>query len=88
MIYNEYFPGKQIAMPPPLMDDIIEYQDGTSATVEEMAKDVTEFLFWAANPHMEERKETGIKVMLFLIIFTCAMYFANRTVWKDIKNKK
>jgi ubiquinol-cytochrome c reductase cytochrome c1 subunit len=85
MIYNEYFPGKQIAMPPPLSDDIIEYQDGTPATVEQMAKDVTEFLFWATNPHMEERKDTGIKAMLFLFIFTFIMYFANRKIWSDIK---
>merc|ERR1712007_246855 len=57
MIYNEYFNGKQIAMPPPLFDNIIEYQDGTPTTVEQMAKDVTEFLFWASNPHMENRKK-------------------------------
>jgi len=85
MIYNEYFSGKQIAMPPPLSDDIIEYQDGTKATVEQMAKDVTEFLFWAANPHMEERKSVGIKVMLFLSIFSILMYLANKRIWNNIK---
>jgi len=88
MMYNEYFPGKQIAMPPPLSDGIVEYQDGTPATVDQMARDVTEFLFWASNPHMEERKETGIKVMLFLVIFTITMYFLNRKVWKDVDSKK
>jgi len=85
MIYNEYFSGKQIAMPPPLSDDIIEYQDGTKATVEQMAKDVTEFLFWAANPHMEERKNIGIKVILFLSIFSILMYLANKRIWNNIK---
>lgn len=85
MIYNEYFSGKQIAMPPPLSDDIIEYQDGTKATVEQMAKDVTEFLFWAANPHMEERKSIGIKVIMFLSIFSIVMYLANKRIWNDIK---
>jgi len=85
MIYNEYFNGKQIAMPPPLFDNIIEYPDGTKSTVEQMAKDVTEFLFWAANPHMEERKSMGIKVMLFLLIFSILMYLANNRIWKDIK---
>merc|ERR1712072_251664 len=85
MIYNEYFPGKQIAMPPPLSDDIIEYQDGTPATVEQMAKDVTEFLFWAANPHMEERKSIGIKVIIFLFIFSTIMYLVNTEIWKNIK---
>jgi len=85
MIYNEYFPGKQIAMPPPLSNDIIEYQDGTEATIDQMAKDVTEFLFWATNPHMEERKTIGIKVMLFLVVFTTLMYLVNRKIWKNIK---
>lgn len=85
MIYNEYFNGKQIAMPPPLSDSIIEYQDGTKATVEQMAKDVTEFLFWSANPHMEERKKIGIKVICLLIIFSIIMYFTNRKIWEKIK---
>jgi len=85
MIYNEYFNGKQIAMPPPLSENIIDYQDGTSATVEQMAKDVTEFLFWAANPHMEERKSIGIKVIIFLFIFSIIMYLVNTEIWKNIK---
>jgi len=85
MIYNEYFSGKQIAMPPPLSDDIVEYHDGTKATVEQMAKDVTEFLFWAANPHMEERKSIGIKVILFLSIFSILMYLANKRIWNNIR---
>jgi len=85
MIYNEYFNGKQIAMPPPLSEGIIEYQDGTQATVEQMAKDVTEFLFWAANPHMEERKIIGIKVMLFLVIFSILMYVVNTRIWRDVR---
>jgi len=85
MIYNEYFPGKQIAMPPPLSPDLIEYQDGTNATVEQMAKDVTEFLYWATNPHMENRKTIGIKVILFLIAFTAIMYLVNKKTWEKIK---
>jgi len=85
MIYNEYFNGKQIAMPPPLSEDIIEYQDGTKATINQMARDITEFLFWAANPHMEERKTIGIKVVLFLIIFSGIMYVVNNRIWKNIK---
>jgi len=84
MIYNTYFSGKQIAMPPPLSENIIEYQDGTNATVEQMARDVTEFLFWAANPHMEERKKIGLKVVSILIIFSILMYFTNRQIWKNI----
>ena len=60
--YNAYFPGHVIAMPPPLSDDQVTYADGTSATVPQMAQDVAEFLMWAAEPKLEERKGTGLKV--------------------------
>ena len=44
MYYNEYYPGRQIAMPSPIMDDIVEYNDGTDATHVQIARDVTSFL--------------------------------------------
>src|SRR5690606_23796356 len=53
LYYNPYFPGGLLAMAPPLVDGRLDYADGTEATVEQMANDVTEFLAWAANPHME-----------------------------------
>ena len=59
MYYNEYFPGHQIAMPPPLTDDRVTYTDGTQATVSQMAHDVVTFLTWASEPNMEERKRLG-----------------------------
>ena len=59
MNYNKYFPGHQIAMPPPLQDGQVTYTDGTPATVEQMAHDVVTFLAWAANPEMVERKQIG-----------------------------
>ena len=68
MYYNEYFPGHQIAMPPPLSDNAVTFADGTSATVPQMAHDVVTFLTWAAEPNLEPRHRTGFKVMLFLII--------------------
>ncbi|MCP4330929.1 MAG: cytochrome c1 [Alphaproteobacteria bacterium] len=82
--YNEYFPGHQIAMPPPLFDDLVEYADGTPATVDQMARDVTTFLSWAASPEMEERKTTGIKVILFLLILTGLLYAYKRKIWADL----
>jgi ubiquinol-cytochrome c reductase cytochrome c1 subunit len=85
MHYNRYFDGRQIAMAPPLVaDDQVTYTDGTPATVDQMARDVTAFLTWASEPHMEERKETGVKVMLFLAVFTIMMYFVKRRVWADL----
>jgi ubiquinol-cytochrome c reductase cytochrome c1 subunit len=85
MYYNIYFPGNQIAMPPPISDNIVEYQDGTIATIEQVAHDITEFLVWAANPHMEERKSIGLKVIMFLIIFSGLMFVVNKKVWAKIK---
>ncbi|MEX6724104.1 cytochrome c1 [Parapedomonas caeni] len=67
--FNPYFPGNVIAMPKPLSDDQVTYGDGTKATVEQMSKDVTAFLTWAAEPHMEARKRIGIGVLMFLSVF-------------------
>ncbi|RMD64331.1 MAG: cytochrome c1, partial [Alphaproteobacteria bacterium] len=82
--YNVYFPGNRIAMAPPLSEDAVEYQDGTPATVDQMAADVATFLMWAAEPHMEDRKETGIKVILYLIVLTAVLYAVKRKVWADL----
>jgi ubiquinol-cytochrome c reductase cytochrome c1 subunit len=85
MNYNPYFPGHQIAMPPPLRDDAVTYADGTKATVEQEAKDVAQFLTWAAEPKMEIRKQTGIKVIIFLIAFAAILYAVKRKVWSNLK---
>ena len=84
MYYNKVFPGHQIAMSPPLGDDAVEYTDGTQATTAQMAKDVTTFLVWAAEPEMEERKRLGIKVMLFLLVLTGLLYALKRKIWSDL----
>ncbi len=82
--YNPYFPGGQTAMAPPLDDDAVEYADGTKATTERMGKDVTTFLMWAAEPNLEPRKRMGIKVVLFLLVFTGMLYAVKRKVWEDL----
>lgn len=84
MHYNKAFPGHQIAMPAPLTAGAVTYEDGTDASVEQMAKDVTTFLSWASDPTMEIRKQTGLKVILFLVIFSVLMYLTKRKVWKDM----
>jgi ubiquinol-cytochrome c reductase cytochrome c1 subunit len=84
MTYNPYFPGAQIAMGAPLSDDGVEYADGTKATIEQMSKDVTAFLIWTAEPELEERKRLGLKVMLFLIVFTAMLYAVKRQVWAKL----
>lgn len=80
--------GLSLAMPPPLFDDQVTYMDDTKATVEQMAKDVVVFLQWAAEPEMEHRKSMGIKVMLFLIIFTILFYLSKNNIWKRLNKDK
>jgi len=84
MYFNPYFPGHQIAMPPPLADDAVSFADGTAAKIEQEAKDVAQFLTWASEPKMEIRKQTGLKVVLFLIIFAGVMYGVKRRIWSHL----
>ncbi|MDX2113831.1 MAG: cytochrome c1 [Alphaproteobacteria bacterium] len=84
MHYNPYFPGKALAMAAPLSDGQVAYQDGTQASIDQMARDVTVFLQWAAEPEMEERKQMGIKVLFFLAVFTGFMFVAYRRLWSNL----
>lgn len=84
MHYNPYFPGGQIAMAPPLSDGIVTYTDGTKATVDQMSRDIVNFLQWAGDPKMEKRKEMGIKVLIFLCVFTVLFVIAKRKVWSEV----
>jgi ubiquinol-cytochrome c reductase cytochrome b/c1 subunit len=81
--YNKYFPGHAIKMPKPLNDGQVTFDDGSPTTVAQYAKDVTAFLMWAAEPHMEQRKQLGFQVFVFLIIFTGLMYFTKKKVWAE-----
>jgi ubiquinol-cytochrome c reductase cytochrome c1 subunit len=84
MHYNKYFPGHQIAMPQPLMEGSVTYDDGTQASIDQEAQDVTAFLTWASEPMMEKRKQTGLKVILFLLVFCGLMYATKRKVWRNV----
>jgi ubiquinol-cytochrome c reductase cytochrome c1 subunit len=84
MNYNTAFPGHQIAMPKPLNPDQVTYADGTKATVEQMAHDVTTFMNWTAEPELEARKRLGVKVILFLIILSGLLYIAKRKIWAAV----
>jgi ubiquinol-cytochrome c reductase cytochrome b/c1 subunit len=79
--FNRYFPGHATAMPPPLTDNRVEYTDGAPTTIEQYSKDVTAFMMWAAEPHMETRKRIGFQVMIFLIVFAGLLYFTKKKVW-------
>ena len=84
--YNPYFPGGQIVMPPPLIsEDLVTYADGTSASIEQMAEDVTNFLAWAAEPEMEKRKQTGYKMLIILAVLAILLYFLKKSIWRRVK---
>ena len=84
LYYNEYFPGHNLAMPPPLTDARVDYTDGSPQTVGQYAKDISAFLMWAAEPHLEARKRLGFEVMVFLLILAGLMYYTKKKVWKTL----
>lgn len=81
--YNKYYPGHSIKMPKPMSDGQVTYDDGSPATVAQYAKDVSAFLMWAAEPHLEARKRLGMQVMLFLIVLSTLLYFTKKKVWAN-----
>ena len=85
--YNKYMYGNKIKMPPQLYDDLVTYIDGTPATPEQMAKDVTTFMMWAAEPHLEARHKTGFRVIVYLILLTILVYFSMKKIWSRIETK-
>ena len=86
MYYNRWYSGNQIAMPSVLNEDQVEFADGTKATVDQMARDVTTFLAWSAEPEMEVRRAMGVKVLIFLAILGGLVYAVKRKVWADVKH--
>ena len=86
--YNKYMDGNKIKMMNPLSIDLIEYTDGTNASVDQMAKDVTTFLTWAAEPHLEARHKTGTKVMIYLILLATLVYFSMKRLWSRIDTEE
>ena len=84
MYYNIWMDGKQIAMPEPIYDESVDYEDGTNNSAEQIAKDVVVFLKWAAEPELEVRKNLGIKVILFFIILGFIVFLAKNRLWRDV----
>ncbi|MCM2438373.1 cytochrome c1 [Agrobacterium vitis] len=82
--YNPYFSAASaLAMAPPLSEGQVTYDDGAPQTVDQYAKDVSAFLMWAAEPHLEERKRTGFMVMVFLLIFSGLVYLTKKSVYAN-----
>lgn len=83
--FNKYFPGNFFAMPQPLNADAVEYPEGSpEATLEQLSHDTVSFLAWASEPKQTERKSLGIRVLLYLVVFTALMYALKRRIWARI----
>lgn len=82
--YNPNFiAGTSLAMAPPLQDGLVEYTDGAPMTVDQYAKDVSAFLMWAAEPHLDQRKRIGLNVLIFLAVFAGALFLTKKRIWAD-----
>jgi ubiquinol-cytochrome c reductase cytochrome c1 subunit len=85
--YNSYFAnGHWIAMPPPLADGLVTFDDEAKNSTEDMARDVSAFLAWSAEPKMEERKRTGLMVLIYLGVFATLLYLVKQKVWRDVEH--
>ena len=85
--YNKFMYGNKIKMPKPLSNGLVEYNDGTEATEKQMAKDVTTFLAWSAEPHLEARHKIGFKAIIYLIILSLLTYLSMKRLWSRIESK-
>ncbi len=84
--YNRAFPGHQVAMPQPLTDGVVDYEDGTPNTLDQAAKDVTAYLAWAAEPRLVERKKLGLWVLAYLAVLVALLFLAKKTLWRNVEH--
>ncbi len=86
--YNKFMPGNKIKMSEPIYDGMVEYADGTESTKSQMAKDVTAFLVWASEPHLEAQHKMGFKTIIYLIILIILVYMSKQKVWSRFGPRK
>ena len=82
--YNKYFPGHQIGMTKQIQDGLVTFADGAPNDAAHIAKDVTAFLHWAAEPKLDARHSTGFRVLLYAIVFAVLAYFLKRRIWAKL----
>ncbi|XP_062426746.1 cytochrome c1, heme protein, mitochondrial [Rhea pennata] len=88
LYYNPYFPGQAIGMAPPIYNEILEYDDGTPATMSQIAKDICTFLRWAAEPEHDHRKRMGLKMLMITGLLASLLYYMKRHKWSVLKSRK
>jgi len=91
--YNHVFPGHAIGMPPPLADGQVPYanEDGSEVpaemlTAEQYSTDVSAFLMWMAEPHLNSQKAAGFRVLTFLLLFAVLMWFVKQRIWRNVEH--
>ncbi|MFD1510774.1 cytochrome c1 [Lacimonas salitolerans] len=85
---NTAYPGRWIAMAPPMDDGWVDFDDGADNSLREMSKDVSAFLMWTAEPKMMARKQSGFVAVLFLTVLSVLLYLTNKRIWAPVKGKK
>uniref|UniRef100_A0A2K6MT33 Cytochrome c1 n=1 Tax=Rhinopithecus bieti TaxID=61621 RepID=A0A2K6MT33_RHIBE len=88
LYFNPYFPGQAIAMAPPIYTDVLEFDDGTPATMSQIAKDVCTFLRWASEPEHDHRKRMGLKMLMMMALLVPLIYTIKRHKWSVLKSRK
>jgi len=86
--FNPYFPGGAISMAQALYNEAMEYSDGTPATASQLAKDVSTFLKWAAEPEHDTRKQMAIKMFMIFPLLIAISYYFKRFKWSVMKSRK
>ena len=87
LYYNPYFPGGAIAMPPGLTDGQIEFDDGTPASISQMAKDVSTFLAWTSAPEQDDRRRMAMKFFFIWALLLAPTYYVYRYKWAPVKTR-
>ena len=89
LYHNPYFANLNIAMPPPITSDgQVTYAEGNpKPTVDQMSKDVSAFLMWAAEPKLENRHKYGLATLIFLLMATVLGYMSYQNIWASAKRK-
>ncbi len=85
---NTAYPTGYLAMPQPLYDDSVIYEDGSPSDVESLSADVSAFLMWAAEPKLGQRKQAGMVGVLMLLVLAALLYFTNKRIWEPVKHRR
>jgi len=84
---NTAFPGGWISMPPPIFDEMVEFEPAADNDTEALSMDVASFLMWTAEPKLVQRKKAGLVAVLFLSFLAVLLYLTNKKIWAKAKRK-